>query len=218
MNPYILGFKVPAPSIPAIPLLFIFVLIPLYDRIFVPLARKITGVPTRIQHLQRIGIGLVLSTISMAVAGVIETCRKSVALEHNMMDSVEPLPISVFWLGFQYAIFGAADMFSFVGLLEFFYAESSAGMKSLGTAISRCSVSFGYFMSTVVVEVVNKVSGGWLASNNLSRDKLNYFYWLLSVMSMVNFVVYLVCASWYRYKKVENKEGGAEGKLGMAGA
>ncbi|KAG6624766.1 hypothetical protein CIPAW_16G050800 [Carya illinoinensis] len=174
MNPCILGFKVPAPSIPAIPLLFIF----------------------------RIGIGLVLSAISMAVAGVIETRRKSVALEHNMLDSVKPLPMSVFWLGFQYAIFGVADMFSLVGLLEFFYAESSAGMN---TAISWCSVSFGYFMSTVVVEVVNKVSGGWLASNNLNRDKLNYFYWLLSVMSMVNFVV-------------EDKEDDPEGKLGMAGA
>ncbi|KAG7941599.1 hypothetical protein I3843_16G052500 [Carya illinoinensis] len=222
MNPCILGFKVPAPSIPAIPLLFIFVLIPLYDWIFVPLARKFTG-----------------------------TRRKSVALEHNMLDGVKPLPMSVFWLGFQYDIFEAADMFSLVGLLEFFYAESSAGMKSLGTnkkkkkikaeisagktgttgisadtkqvpylywtndrykmyrlvwyAISWCSVSFGYFMSTVVVEVVNKVSGGWLASNNLNRDKLNYFYWLLSVMSMVNFVV-------------ENKEDDPEGKLGMAGA
>ncbi|KAG2663812.1 hypothetical protein I3760_16G050400 [Carya illinoinensis] len=202
MNPCILGFKVPAPSIPPIPLLFIFVLIPLYDWIFVPLARKFTGVPTGIRHLQRIGIGLVLSAISMAVAGVIETRRKSVALEHNMLDSVKPLPMSVFWLGFQYAIFGAADMFSLVGLLEFFYAESSAGMN---TAISWYSVSFGYFMSTVVVEVVNKVSGGWLASNNLNRDKLNYFYWLLSVMSMVNFVV-------------ENKEDDPEGKLGMAGA
>lgn len=218
MNPYILGFKIPGPSIPVIPLLFTFVLIPLYDRIFVPLTRKITGVPTGIRHLQRVGIGLVLSAISMAVAGVIETRRKSVAFEHDMVDSVEPLPISLFWLGFQYAIFGAADMFTLVGLLEFFYAESSAGMKSLSTAISWCSVAFGYFMSTVVVEVVNKVSGGWLASNNLNRDKLNYFYWLLSVMSMVNFGVYLVCASWYRYKKVENKEGDAEGKLGMAGA
>lgn len=201
----ILGFKMPGPSLPVIPLLFMFVLIPLYDRVFVPLIRRITGIPTGIRHLQRIGIGLVLSAISMLVAGFVETRRKSVAIEHNMVDSTEPLPMSVFWLGFQYAIFGAADMFTLIGLLEFFYAESSAGMKSLSTAISWCSVAFGYFTSTVVVEVVNKVSGGWLASNNLNRDKLNYFYWLLSIISVVNFVFYLVCASWYRYKTVEDK-------------
>ena len=151
----------------------------------------------------------------MLVAGFVETRRKSVAIEHNMVDSTEPLPMSVFWLGFQYAIFGAADMFSLIGLLEFFYAESSAGMKSLSTAISWCSVAFGYFTSTVVVEVVNKVSGGWLASNNLNRDKLNYFYWLLSIISVVNFVFYLVCASWYRYKTVEDKQLGDSNDVDM---
>ncbi|MED6192797.1 hypothetical protein PIB30_013428 [Stylosanthes scabra] len=203
MNTKLHGFKVPGPSIPVIPLLFMFILIPLYDRVFVPLARRFTGIPTGIRHLQRIGIGLVLSAISMAVAGFIETRRKSVAVEHNMVDSTEPLPMSMFWIGIQYGIFGAADMFTIIGLLEFFYAESSAGMKSLGTAIAWCSVAFGFFTSTVVVEVVNKVSGGWLASNNLNRDNLNYFYWLLSVMSVLNFVFYLVCASWYKYKAVE---------------
>lgn len=210
------GFKVPGPSVPVIPLMFMFVLIPLYDRVFVPLARRITGIPTGIRHLQRIGIGLVLSAVSMAVAGFVETRRKSVAIQHNMVDSTEPLPISVFWLGFQYAIFGAADMFTLIGLLEFFYAESSAGMKSLGTAISWSSVAFGYFTSTVVVEVVNKVSGGWLASNNLNRDNLNYFYWLLSVLSVVNFGFYLVCASWYRYKTVENEQDDSKDNVDMA--
>lgn len=207
MDPHLFGFKMPGPSLPVIPLIFMFILIPLYDRVFVPIARKLTGVPTGIRLLQRIGVGLVLSAISMAIAGIMETRRKSVAVKHNMVDSIEPLPMSVLWLGFQYAIFGAADMFSLVGLLEFFYAESSAGMRSLSTAISWCSVAFGYFLSTVVVDVVNKVSGGWLASNNLNRDKLNYFYWLLSGLSVVNFGVYLLCAHWYRYKKDEaNRE------------
>ncbi|GLT47034.1 hypothetical protein SLA2020_207560 [Shorea laevis] len=91
-------------------------------------------------------------------------------------------------------------------------------MKTLSTAISLCSLAFGYFTSSVVVEVVNRVSGGWLASNNLNRDKLNYFYWLLSVLSALNFGVYLVCSSWYEYKKVavESSSGGdAKGKLEM---
>ncbi|KAF3446232.1 hypothetical protein FNV43_RR11411 [Rhamnella rubrinervis] len=214
MDTNLLGFKIPGPSIPVIPLAVMSILIPLYDRVFVPFARKITGIPTGIRHLQRIGIGLVLSAISMAVAGVVETKRKSVAIQQGMVDSNEALPMSVFWLGIQYGIFGAADMFTLVGLLEFFYAESSAGMKSLSTAISWCSIAFGYFLSSVVVEVVNKASGGWLASNNLNRDKLNYFYWLLSVLSVVNFGIYLICASWYKYKKVEVvKQGDSKGKV-----
>ncbi|KAK2660408.1 hypothetical protein Ddye_006941 [Dipteronia dyeriana] len=205
MDTHILGFKMPGPSIPVIPLLFMFVLIPLYERVFIPIVRKFTGIPTGIRQLQRIGVGLVLSAISMAVAAVVETKRKNLAIKHKMVDTVEPLPMTVFWLGFQYAIFGAADMFTFVGLLDFFYAEASAGMKSLSTAISWTPIALGYFLSTVLVEVVNKVSGGWLASNNLNTDKLNNFYWLMSGISVVNFGAYLVCASWYRYKKVEIK-------------
>ncbi|KAL2459122.1 Protein NRT1/PTR FAMILY 4.5 [Forsythia ovata] len=200
------NFQMPGPSIPVIPLLFMSILIPLYDRIFVPLASKFTGIPTGITQLQRVGVGLVLAAISMAIAGIIETHRKNVAINHNMIDSAEPLPISIFWLGIQYAIFGMADMFTLVGLLDFFYSESSSGMKSLSTAISWCSLAFGYFTSSVVVNVVNKVSGGWLASNNLNRDKLNYFYWLLAGLSVVNFGVYLVCASWYKHKKIEGKQ------------
>lgn len=177
---------VPGLSIPVIPLVFMSILIPLYDRLFVPFVRKFTGISTGMRHLQRIRVGLVLSAISMAVAGIVETRRKSVAIVNNMVDSPGPLPMSVFWLGYQYAIFGVAGMFTLVGLLEFFYEESPPGMKSLGTAISWCSMAFGYYMSSMVVEVVNTVSDGWLSSNNLNRDKLNYFYWLLAGLSIVN--------------------------------
>ncbi|GJT02267.1 NRT1/ PTR family 4.5-like protein [Tanacetum coccineum] len=150
MDRDLLGFKVPGPSIPVIPLVFMAILIPLYDRFFVPFVRMYTGIPTGIRHLQRIGVGLVLSAISMAVAGIVETRRKSVALDNNMVDSPGPLPMSVFWLGYQYAIFGVADMFTLVGLLEFFYEESSPSMKSLGTAISWCSM-------IVVIRASNQV-------------------------------------------------------------
>ncbi|KAG7020549.1 Protein NRT1/ PTR FAMILY 4.5, partial [Cucurbita argyrosperma subsp. argyrosperma] len=183
-----IGFKIPGPSIPVIPLLFMFFFIPFYERVFVPLARKITGIPTGIRHLQRIGFGLILTAASMAIAGFVETDARTSRFN------------TTWWI---FCVFGMADIFTMVGLLEFFYAESSAEMKSLSTAIAWCSIAFGYFTSTVVVEVVNKASGGWLASNNLNRDNLNYFYWLLSVLSVVNFGFYLVCASWYRYKNVE---------------
>ncbi|MBA0808118.1 hypothetical protein Gohar_023879 [Gossypium harknessii] len=57
-----------------------------------------------IRYHQRIGVGLVLSTISMAVSGIVETRRKSMACQHDVVDSLQPLPMSVFWLGYEYAI------------------------------------------------------------------------------------------------------------------
>ncbi|XP_004238191.2 protein NRT1/ PTR FAMILY 4.5 [Solanum lycopersicum] len=208
MNRKIRNFEIPGPSIPVIPQVFQLIMIPVYDRIFVPIARKFTGIPSGIRQLQRIGVGLVFSVVSMAVAAVVESHRKSVAIEHNMVDSSSQIPMSVFWLGFQFVIFSIAEVLTLIGLLDFFYAESTSGMKSLSMAITWCSLAFGYFTSSVVVSVVNKVSGGWLGNNNLNRDKLDYFYWLLAGVSVLNFGFYLLCASWYKYKKRElNQEG-----------
>ncbi|TMW84983.1 hypothetical protein EJD97_024011 [Solanum chilense] len=206
MNRKIQNFEIPGPSIPVIPQLFQLFLIPVYDRIFVPIARKFTGIPSGIRQLQRIGVGQVLSAVSMAVAAVVESHRKSVSIKHNMVDSASPLPMSVFWLGYQFVIAAMAQIFTIVGLMNFFYAESTSGLKSLSMAISWSSMAFGYFTSSIVVSVINKVSGGWLANNNLNRDKLDYFYWLLAGVSVLNFGFYLLCASWYKYKKPELKQ------------
>lgn len=203
------GIKIPPASLPIIPIAFMIVLIPVYDRVLVPLARKYTGHTTGITHLQRVGVGLVLSCASMAAAAMVEVKRKNVARSHGMLDAIpvlQPLPISTFWLVIQYFIFGIADIFTFVGLLEFFYSEAPTRLKSTGTSFVWCSVAFGYFFSTMLVNLVNAAtkditsSRGWLAGNNINRNFLNNFYWLLAMLSFINFLNYLFWARRYRYK------------------
>lgn len=96
------SFEIPAASLSAISLIILLILAPLYDQVFVPIARRITGHETGITQLQRVGIGLVMSTLGMAVASVAEVKRKTVATHHFLLDTAKPLPISVFWLGWQY--------------------------------------------------------------------------------------------------------------------
>ncbi|XP_030547286.1 protein NRT1/ PTR FAMILY 4.5-like [Rhodamnia argentea] len=209
MDTSIGSFKIPPASLPIIPVSFLIIIVPVYDRLIVPFARKITGHPTGITHLQRIGVGLVLSSISMAVAATVEVKRKKVARDHGMLDAIpvaQPLPMSVFWLSFQYFIFGIADMFTYVGLLELFYSEAPKGIKSLSTCFLWCSMALGFFFSSILVKIVNRAtegvtrSGGWLAGNNINRNHLNLFYMLLSILSISNFFVYLFAASRYKYR------------------
>ncbi|KAI6703549.1 hypothetical protein NL676_012685 [Syzygium grande] len=197
------------PSLAIIPVSFLIIIVPIYDRVIVPFVRKFTGHPTGITHLQRIGVGLLLSSISMAVAAIMEVKRKKVARDHGMLDAIpvtQPLPISVFWLSFQFFIFGIADMFTYVGLLELFYSEAPKGLKSLSTCFLWCSMALGYFFSSILVKIVNRAtegvtrSGGWLAGNNINRNHLNLFYLLLSIMSITNFFAYLVAARRYKYR------------------
>ncbi|KAF4353938.1 hypothetical protein G4B88_031288, partial [Cannabis sativa] len=206
MDRHIGSKEIPAPSVPVIPLLFMSILLPMYELIFVPFARKITGIPTGITQLQRVGVGLVLSAVSMAVAGLVEMKRRNQAHKDPFN------PISIFWLSFQYGIFGIADMFTLVGLLEFFYKEAPASMKSLSTSFTWLTLSFGYFLSTIFVNVINAVTKRvtpskqqWLCGYDLNSSKLHFFYWFLAILSCLNFFLYLWAAVWYKYKP--EKEG-----------
>ncbi|KAK7400202.1 hypothetical protein VNO78_11402 [Psophocarpus tetragonolobus] len=206
-------FNIPPASIPIIPVAFLIIFTPFYDRICVPFLRNFTGIPTGITHLQRIGVGLILSSISMAVAAIIEVKRKGVARENNMLDAlpvIQPLPISIFWISFQYFVFGIADLFTYVGLLEFFYSEAPKSLKSTSTCFLWCAMAVGYFLSSIMVKIVNSAtknitaSGGWLNGNNINRNHLNLFYLLLSILSLINFFIYLYVSKRYKYRPLHS--------------
>ncbi|KAK4361623.1 hypothetical protein RND71_020575 [Anisodus tanguticus] len=203
------SFHIPPASLPIIPIVFLIILIPVYDQIIVPILRKFTGIPTGITYLQRVGVGLVLSALSMTAASILEVKRKQVARDNNMLDAIpvlQPLPISVFWLSIQFFIFGIADMFTYVGLLEFFYSQAPKELKSVSSCFLWTSMSIGYFLSSIIVKVVNKAtkkvtnSGGWLAGNNFNRNHLNLFYLMLAALCCLNFGIYLIVASKYKYR------------------
>ncbi|KAL8105592.1 hypothetical protein AgCh_029407 [Apium graveolens] len=201
MNRKVGSFEIPAASIPVIPLLFMCILVPIYEVFFVPLFKKLTGHPNGISHLQRIGVGLVLSAISMGISGLIEVKRRNELVNHDKH-------ISIFWLAYQYGVFGTADMFTFVGLMDFFYSEAPKDMKSLSTSFAFLSLSIGYYLSTVFVEIINSVTGkytsskrGWLEGLDLNKNHLELFYWFLAILSILNFGNYLFWANWYKYKK-----------------
>ncbi|OMO51493.1 Proton-dependent oligopeptide transporter family [Corchorus capsularis] len=192
MNTHIIrGFKIPPASLQSIPYMMLIFVVPLYETVFVPVARKITGQDSGITPLQRIGTGLFVATLSMVAAAMVENKRRK---------SVETL--SIFWIAPQFVIFGVSEMFTAVGLIEFFYKQSWEGngrMQSFLTAMTYCSYSFGFYLSSILVSLVNKVTSGWLKENDLNKDRLDLFYWMLAALSLLNFFNYLFCSSYYSY-------------------
>ncbi|XP_057975878.1 protein NRT1/ PTR FAMILY 4.3 [Malania oleifera] len=193
------SFHIPPASLQSIPYIILILAVPLYDKLFVPFARKITGNESGISPLQRIGFGLFFVTFSMVSAALMERKRRDSAV-----DTANPRIISIFWISPQFLIFGLSEMFTAVGLIEFFYKQSLKGMQSFLMAITYCSYSFGFFLSSVLVSLVNKITssssnGGWLRHNDLNLDRLDLFYWLLAVLSFLNFLNYLFWSTWYSY-------------------
>lgn len=204
-------FQIPPASLQGLVGVTILFAVPLYDRVFVPLARKFTGHPTGITVLQRIGAGLFLSILNMAVSALVETKRVGVARDHGLLDNPKAvLPMSIWWLLPQYTITGVSDAFTIVGLQELFYDQMPESLRSLGAAAYISIVGVGSFASNVVIAVVEAVSSRhgekWLG-NNLNRAHLDGFYWVMAVMSAVNLGAYLWLAKAFVYKKVD---GGGE--------
>ncbi|XP_077241409.1 protein NRT1/ PTR FAMILY 5.10-like [Tasmannia lanceolata] len=198
------GFQIPAATLQSLIGVSVIILIPIYDRVLIPIVRKFTRISSGITMLQRIGIGIFLSVISMLVAALVEEQRLVVARESGLVDMPsETVPMSVWWLVPQYLLLGAADVFTMVGLQEFFYDQVPDELRSVGMSLYLSIFGIGSFLSSFLISIIEKATVGsgqsWF-SNNLNRAHLDYFYWLLAGLSALELGLYLYFAKSYVYK------------------
>ncbi|KAK9929742.1 hypothetical protein M0R45_026828 [Rubus argutus] len=200
------GFEIPAASLQSFVSLAIIIFIPIYDRILVPIARAFTREPSGITMLQRIGTGMFLSIISMAVAALVEIKRLQTAKDYDLVDMPNAtVPMSVWWLVPQYLLFGLTEVFTMVGLQEFFYDQVPNELRSVGLALYSSIFGVGSFLSSFLIYVIEEATSvvgatSWF-SNNLNRAHLDYFYWLLAALSTVQLVTYMCFAKSYIYNR-----------------
>ncbi|KAI5385479.1 protein NRT1/ PTR FAMILY 8.3 [Lathyrus oleraceus] len=205
MDTSIGSFKIPPASLSCFDVISVIFWVPIYDKIIVPIARKFTGKERGFSELQRMGIGLFISIFSMFAAAFVEIKRLQLARELELVDKPVAVPISVLWQIPQYFLFGAAEVFTNVGQLEFFYDQSPDAMRSLCTAFSLLTTSFGNYLSSFILTVVTYFTTqggkpGWIP-DNLNKGHLDYFFWLLAGLSFLNMLVYMISAKKYKKKK-----------------
>ncbi|WCJ33710.1 Major facilitator superfamily protein [Euphorbia peplus] len=199
------SFAIPPASLSTFDVISVICWVPIYDRIIVPIARKFTGKERGFSELQRMGIGLVISVLSMTAAALVEIRRLQLAKELGLTELDSPVPLSIFWQIPQYGLIGAAEVFTFIGQLEFFYEQSPDAMRSLCSALSLLTTSLGNYLSSFILTMVmyfTTAGGnpGWIP-DNLNEGHLDYFFWLLAGLSIVNMLIYIVCAKKYKQKK-----------------
>ncbi|XP_057954005.1 protein NRT1/ PTR FAMILY 6.4 [Malania oleifera] len=192
MNRKIGSFAVPSGSFSVFLFITILLFTSLNERIFIPLARKFTHTVQGITSLQRIGIGLSLSIMAMVAAAIVEKQRRELTIEHNTQ-------IRAFWLVPQFFLVGAGEAFAYVGQLEFFIREAPERMKSMSTGFFLSTISMGYFVSSLLVSIVDEVTSRRWLRNNLNKGKLENFYWLLAVLGLLNFLVFLGLSMRHQY-------------------
>ncbi|MBA0881337.1 hypothetical protein Goshw_018859 [Gossypium schwendimanii] len=175
------GFQIPAGSLTVFFVAAILITLAVYDRLVMPLWKKWKGKPG-FSSLQRIALGLALSTMGMASAAVAEVKR------------------------LEFFLVGAGEAFIYTGQLDFFITQSPKGMKTMSTGLFLTTLSLGFFVSSLLVSVVKSVMGGsnggqgWLA-DNINHGRLDCFYGLLAVLGVINFALYIVSAVWFKPRK-----------------
>ncbi|XP_062231458.1 protein NRT1/ PTR FAMILY 5.10-like [Phragmites australis] len=199
------SFQVPPAALQSFLGLSIVICIVLYDRVLVPVAGRVSGLASGITMLQRIGTGITLSLVVLLVAALVEMWRLRAARDAGLVDHPgTAVPMSLWWIMPQYMLLGAADVFTMVGMQEFFYDQVPSALKSLGLALYLSVLGVGSFISSFLITAIDGVTRrngctSWFA-DNLNRGHLDYFYLLLAALTALELLAFTYFSTSYVYR------------------
>lgn len=195
-------FEIPAGSFGMFTIIGVILWIALYDRIILPIASRIMGKPVRLSTKQRMGIGIVLSSLSMIVSAIVEAKRRSLAIREGYSDDPEAVvDMSAIWLIPQYCLIGFAEGLNAVGQIEFYCSEFPSSMSSLASTLCSLGMSLANLVASFLMSTIDNFTkrGGkesWISSN-INKGHYDYYYCVLAGLSMLNMIYFLICSKAY---------------------
>nr|XP_043609104.1 protein NRT1/ PTR FAMILY 1.2-like [Erigeron canadensis]XP_043609105.1 protein NRT1/ PTR FAMILY 1.2-like [Erigeron canadensis]XP_043609106.1 protein NRT1/ PTR FAMILY 1.2-like [Erigeron canadensis] len=194
------GFEIPAASFSLFMVVVLTIWILFYDRFMVPFVARYTNEPRGLHPKTRMGIGILISIVAMMVSAEVETVRRLVA--RSVYNPNSTVDMSAMWLVLQYALYGLAEAFNAIGQIEFYYSEIPQSMSSIVMALFILSNAISGLVGSFLINVVDSITseGGqasWLSSD-INEGHLDYYYWLLCFLNLLNFFYYLACCCVHR--------------------
>ncbi|CAN6201943.1 unnamed protein product [Urochloa humidicola] len=202
------GFVIPPAMLQSSITISIILLVPMYDRAIIPLFNAVTRGTGGITVLQRVGVGMVLSVVAMAVAALVESWRLLAANSDAGGDG--PRRLKIFWLLPQYVLLGVSDVFTVVGMQEFFYTQVPASMRTIGIGLYLSVFGVGGFLGAFLITALEMAtarpgnSRGWF-SDDPREAHLDNYYWFLALLCFISFVIYTHLCKFYRAKNASGK-------------
>ncbi|CAD5323237.1 unnamed protein product [Arabidopsis thaliana] len=192
-------FQIPAGSFGMFTIIALISWVVLYDRAILPLASKIRGRPVRVNVKIRMGLGLFISFLAMAVSATVEHYRRKTAISQGLAnDANSTVSISAMWLVPQYVLHGLAEALTGIGQTEFFYTEFPKSMSSIAASLFGLGMAVANILASVILNAVKNSSKqgnvSWI-EDNINKGHYDYYYWVLAILSFVNVIYYVVC-SW----------------------
>lgn len=180
------AFVIPPATLQSTITVSIIIIMPLYDRVIIPLISVVTGNSKGITVLQRIGVGMVFSVVAMVVAALVESRRRHVAAGQ----------MNIAWLLPQYVLLGVSDVFAVVGMQEFFYSQVPDAMRTIGIGLYLSVFGVGSLVGTLLIAAIEVATArgagkghGWF-SDDPREARLDNYYWFLALLSSISFVIF----------------------------
>ncbi|XP_047322570.1 protein NRT1/ PTR FAMILY 1.2-like [Impatiens glandulifera] len=196
------NFQIPAASFSIFMIISLVAWVLLYDRILIPVASYILGRPARLSPVTRMGLGIFISFLSMVVAAYVESVRRSVAIKEGLVDNPKGMvPMSAFWLVPHSVLMGVAEALNMVAQMELYMCVLPKGMTSIAANLSAISMGLGGVLASLIMNSIDGITKGggnesWVSSN-INKGHYDYFYWVLTGLSLVNVFYFMVCSRHY---------------------
>ncbi|TMW99521.1 hypothetical protein EJD97_002412 [Solanum chilense] len=209
------NFHIPPASFIVISMLSITIWLPIYDRVLLPWLRKFTGKEDGISLLQKMGIGIFLSILTMIISGIVEDRRRALTMTRSMLQMTQgkricpsmvhvsmynPTLTCTSGQSEAFIFHSLSEAFTLISENEFFYKQCPENMRSIAASFFFVGLAGSSYLSSFFSSVVHKTSN-WLAED-LNKGKLDWFYYLMAALEILNLGYFLVCAKWYKYKGV----------------
>ncbi|KAK0586983.1 hypothetical protein LWI29_015683 [Acer saccharum] len=201
------SFRIPAASYTIFTMIGLTIWIPLYDRIIVPRLQRLTKKEGGISILQKMGFGMVLAIVTMLISAIVEDKRRALAIAKPLGVDEQRGAISSLsglWLIPQLTLIGLSEALTLIGQVEFYYKQFPENMRSIGGSLLFVGFAISNYLSSFLISIVHlttkgAATGDWLPED-LNKGRLDYFYYFVAALGVINFGYFLVCAKWYKYK------------------
>nr|DAD34715.1 TPA_asm: hypothetical protein HUJ06_005355 [Nelumbo nucifera] len=199
------NFIIPPATLQSAITISIIFLMPLYDKMIIPMIRIISRNDGGVSVMQRMGIGMFLSIIAMVIAALVEAKRLQISRSGLQSAGTAVVPLSIFWLLPQYILLGTSDVFTVVGMQEFFYTQVPSRLRTMGVGLYFSVFGVGSFLSALLISVIEKITSArgensWF-SDDMREARLDKYYWLLAFSSTLSLLFFVSLCKYYDGRK-----------------
>ncbi|XP_019619905.1 PREDICTED: solute carrier family 15 member 4-like [Branchiostoma belcheri] len=185
----------------------ILLMVPLMDLVVYPCLSKVGWRPT---YLQRMGVGMFLSMLSVTAAGAVEVYRGTVhqqgrVVHQNISGQVyNATDLSVFIQVPQFFLSGLSEIMAVVTGFHFAYTQAPRRMKGTVMGLFLLMFGLGTYLSIGISSAFNITIEGIGSPRdlniNLNNSHAERFHFFLAGLMFLDLGLFWVLASRYKYK------------------